>query len=156
MFIYLDRVTRRIWIADANGNARERTKASPKARIVDEAGKFLTSQGYVRTGDYTLLANGSPIRRATIARSSGQVPDTGGRVSASAISRILNEGIGVGVFDVAQGGLPQNRHTAFVGGRDPKRLQEAFTLLRSKGYRLEFTSTGQYLRIVGKATTPAR
>lgn len=70
-------------------------------------------------------------------------------VSAAAVARYLNNQFGKGVFVAQHGDLPQTKGVVFVSG-PPARMQEAFTFLRNKGFRLEFTSTGKMLRIVGK------
>lgn len=158
MFAYFNRKTREIWITDAKGTVLAGTKAAPNAKIIDEAGGFINSKGFVRTSDYMLVSTGSPLRRARIAPAVSKVDPNGNDsgISASAISRVLNEKFGQSVFGVRHGELPQNRHVVFVFNPDRKMLQAAFSYLRGKGYRLEYTSTGSMLRVVGKATAAHR
>lgn len=70
-------------------------------------------------------------------------------VSASAVARYLNGQFGRDVFVAQHGDLPQTKGVVFVSG-PPARMQEAFSFLRGKGLRLEFTGTGRMLRVVGK------
>ena len=141
MRVNYNRVTREIWITDPAGNVRARRTAAPGAKMVDEAGKFLTEHGFARTGDYMLVADGSPMRRATIVGASTYASGGTGTVYASAVARILNDKFRPGRFNVEQNGDKVTVHGP--------QYNEAARYLQAKGYRVA-PQTAQEFWVIGK------
>lgn len=141
MHVSYNRVTREMWITDAAGNVRARRKAAPGAKMVNEAGAFLTEHGFVRTGDYLLVATGSPQRRASIAPGTGYGQRGSGAVHASAVSRVLNERFPASRFVVKQRG----DQVLVMGPSD----NDAVRWLNAKGYRVEPQTRNEFL-VTGK------
>ena len=68
MYISYNRVTRVAWLSDEDGNTVARKVIPRGRRCVDVAGELLTECGYVRTGEYLMVGNGSPVREARCER----------------------------------------------------------------------------------------
>lgn len=64
--ISYNRLSRVVWISDERGDTVARRVADHGERLVDVAGELLAEHGYVRTGDYLLAGDGSPVRAAEI------------------------------------------------------------------------------------------
>lgn len=141
MFIVYNRMTREIWITDAAGNVRARKTAAPGAKMVDEAGKFLTNHGFSRKGDYMLVSTGSPLRKASIVGASTYARSGTGSVYASAVARVLNDKFRPGRFNVEQNG----DKVAVYGPQ----YNEATRYLQAKGYRVA-PQTAQEFWVIGK------
>lgn len=141
MHIYYSRVTREMWITDQAGNVRAHKTARPGQKMVNEAGQFLTEHGFARTGNYMLLASGSPVRLASIVPSANYGQRGRGAVLASAVSRVLNEKFPSGRFVVKQRG----DHVLVLGPRD----HDSVRWLNAKGYRVE-PQTNNELLVTGK------
>ncbi|TXH09314.1 MAG: hypothetical protein E6R04_08705 [Spirochaetes bacterium] len=130
-----------MWITDQAGNVRARKMARPGQKMVNEAGQFLTEHGFARTGNYMLVAEGSPMRRATLVPSSTYGQRGRGAVLASAVSRVLNEKFPFGRFVVKQRG----DQVLVLGPRD----HDSVRWLNAKGYRVE-PQTNNELLVTGK------
>ncbi|SIC62661.1 Uncharacterised protein [Mycobacteroides abscessus subsp. abscessus] len=63
-----NRVTRVVWLNDEDGDTVARKVIPHGKRCIDVAGELLTEHGYVRTGDYLLVGQGSPVREARCER----------------------------------------------------------------------------------------
>lgn len=61
-------VTRIVWLSDEDGDTVARKVIPHGKRCINGAGELLTEHGYVRTGDYLLAGNGSPVRVACCER----------------------------------------------------------------------------------------
>lgn len=61
-----NRLSRVVWISDERGNTVARRAIPSGKRCIDTAGELLAEHGYVRTGEYLLAGNGSPVRKASI------------------------------------------------------------------------------------------
>lgn len=66
MRAFYNRKSRSIWIKDANDNTVLTTSAPAGERIGVAAGSVLTEQGLMRTSDWMLLHDGSPVRYADV------------------------------------------------------------------------------------------
>ena len=66
--ISYNRVTRVVWLSDEGGVTVARKVIPHGERCIDVAGALLTEHGYVRTGDYLLIGQGSPVRVACCER----------------------------------------------------------------------------------------
>lgn len=64
--ISYNRLSRVAWISDERGDTVARRVIPPETRCIDAAGELLAEHGYVRTGEYLLAGNGSPVRAASI------------------------------------------------------------------------------------------
>ena len=147
MHINYNRVTREMWITDQAGNVRARRTAQSGEKMVDAAGRFLTEHGFVRNGDYLLVADGSPMRRASIVTGTHHVHRRGasvGGVQANAVSRVLNGHFPSSRFVVKQRG----DQVLVLGPTD----RNAVRLLQTKGYRVE-PQTQYELLVTGKVDT---
>lgn len=71
--ISYNRLSRVVWISDEHGHTLAHTVCPRGRRCIDVAGELLTERGYVRTGEYLLVGNGSPIREAAIRAMDGYV-----------------------------------------------------------------------------------
>lgn len=66
MNVNYNRLSRVVWISDERGNTVARAVTPHGERCIDAAGKLLTDNGFVRSGDYILAGSGSPVRSATV------------------------------------------------------------------------------------------
>lgn len=71
--ISYNRLSRVVWISDERGDTVARTVCQRGKRCIDAAGELLTEHGYMRTGDYLLVGNASPVRVAAIRAVNGLV-----------------------------------------------------------------------------------
>ena len=143
MFINYNRISREMWITDQNGTVRARKTATKGEKMVNAAGQFLTDHGFARSGDYMLVASGSPMRRAKLVPSSMYGQRGTGPVHASAVSRVLNEKYPPGRWNVYQSGdrvRVEGPHEA-----------EAVRYLNAKGYRVE-PQTQYEMLVTGKVS----
>lgn len=141
MYIHYNRVSREIWITDAAGNVRARTRAGSNQKMVNAAGEFLTQHGFARSGEYMLVSDGSPLRRAAIVPSASYGQRGAGSVQASAVARILNTYFPPSRFVVKQRG----DQVLILGPRD----HQAVRVLNAKGYRVE-PQTHNEILVTGK------
>lgn len=66
MKINYNRLSRVVWISDDNDLVVARVVTPLAKRCIDVAGELLNEHGYVRTGDYLLAGETSPVREAPI------------------------------------------------------------------------------------------
>ena len=64
--ISYNRLSRVAWISNERGDTVARKAIPHGKRCIDAAGELLAECGYVRTGEYLLAGNGSPVREAEI------------------------------------------------------------------------------------------
>ncbi len=61
---HYNRITRNVWITDSNGEVIARTTPKPHQRIDHAAAELMNQYGLMRTSDWLLVADGSPMRYA--------------------------------------------------------------------------------------------
>ena len=143
MHINYNRITREMWITGDDGDTIAMSRATRGRKMVDEAGRLISSRGLVRTGDYLLVSSGSPVRRATVERRQVNATEAGGATpNASAVARLLNQHFSPERFTVRQ-----VEDQVSVSGPG---IRSAAEVLKSRGGYTGMLTGPQTLRVITK------